>query len=739
MTAKEITMKEKVLRIWQNLTSRKMTIRQKMLILVLSCSVISILILSAVMLYGMLAIRAEAIETCQEIGEMAATRSSATLREEEYAHLVFLAQEEADNIDSVLNEIKSCVEMLQRTATRISNQPWEYSPRRIAEPKRGDGGDYMAWVFYSPLLLDRQSVQEELSLAANMQDLLVEVAAIVGEGESATTYIASSSGFIIEADNALPDWCFPNDSATEPATFNFMEREWFRRGRTEGKLFFTAPYFGGRDGGLAISCAAPYYRNGTFAGVVGLGASLSAISHIIFNIELDKHGSCFVLDGDGHILFSQDESGVLAADKKLTNDLRRHENQNIALIAKEMTKGSEGIIPLTIDGENYYVAFSPIKNINWSFGAVVNASAVTELLNANREFIKSATREEVGDINKKIRLTIFFMVFAVAVIVLIASGAGWWLSKKFTEPILELSNNVREISSGNFDKKISIQTGDEIEHLATCFNAMTGELQTYMKNLTAVTAEREKISTELNVAKDIQRGMLPHDFDFNRSDFEIFATMNAAREVGGDFYDFYLLDENHLAVTVADVSGKGIPASLFMVISKTVLKNFATFAASPDNYAAVLSCANNQLCKGNDEMMFVTVFFGVLEISTGRFVYVNGGHNPPVIYHRAANSCEFLSVKKNFVLAGMENVQFKQQEIKLEHGDLIFAYTDGVNEAMNEAHEEYTSARLLKFMNGTNCDADLKTLLAAVRADVASHVGKAEQSDDITMLALRRN
>ena len=314
-----------------------------------------------------------------------------------------------------------------------------------------------------------------------------------------------------------------------------------------------------------------------------------------------------------------------------------------------------------------------------------------------------------------------------------------YLNKTVLTPIKELTDGVREIASGNLDKKLSIKTGDEIEHLATCFNAMTDELQTYMKNLTKVTSEKERISTELNVAKDIQLGMLPHEFEFDRKDFDIFATTNAAKMVGGDFYDFYLLDENHLVITVADVSGKGIPASLFMVISKTVLKNFATFANAPDDYAAVVSCANNQLCQGNEEMMFVTVFFGVLEINTGKFIYVNGGHNPPVIYHAKENTCEFLNVNKNFVLGGMEDVPYQQQEINLSNGDFIFVYTDGVNEAMNIDNEEYTSEKLLEFMNTTNCRANLQDLLAAVKSDVEKHVGDAEQSDDITMLALRRN
>ena len=373
-----------------------------------------------------------------------------------------------------------------------------------------------------------------------------------------------------------------------------------------------------------------------------------------------------------------------------------------------------------VDG--FVTSMLPIKN---SADKVTGLLCVTRPMEDMRYFRKLYLRDT------------FFATAAGLLIVFIIYSS--FLKKTVLTPIKKLTDGVREIASGNLDKKIDIHTGDEIEHLATCFNAMTDELKNYMENLTKITAEKERISTELNVAKDIQLGMLPHNFNFGRADFDIYATTNAAKSVGGDFYDFYLLDENHLVMTVADVSGKGIPASLFMVISKTMLKNFTTFANAPDDYAAVMMNANNQLCQGNEEMMFVTVFFGVLEIDTGKFIYVNGGHNPPIIYHAKNNSCEYLNVNKNFVLGGMEDVPYKQQETTLEHGDLIFTYTDGVNEAMNVDNEEYTSERLLEFMNATDCRADLQTLLAAVKADVAKHVGAAEQSDDITMLALRRN
>ena len=315
---------------------------------------------------------------------------------------------------------------------------------------------------------------------------------------------------------------------------------------------------------------------------------------------------------------------------------------------------------------------------------------------------------------------------------------GTNLSRRFVKPINELSEGVKEISNGNLDKKLNIHTGDEIEHLATCFNAMTDELQTYIANLAKETAEKERIATELDVAKDIQNGMLPKDFP-TRADFELFATMTPAKEVGGDFYDFYFLDETHLAITVADVSGKGIPAALFMVISKTVLNNFAETFYKQNGLAPVVEAANEQLCANNEAMMFVTVFIGVLDLETGEFTFVNAGHNPPVVYHAEENHCDFLDVKKNFVMGPMDGMPFAEQKITFKRGDLIFIYTDGVTEALNVADEEYLPDRLIKFMNSTDCRADLETLLKNIRGDVADHVGEAAQSDDITMFALRFN
>lgn len=334
---------------------------------------------------------------------------------------------------------------------------------------------------------------------------------------------------------------------------------------------------------------------------------------------------------------------------------------------------------------------------------------------------------------------ILAMVVVIVLIIVAVTWQGRRMGDRFVHPILDLSNGVREIAGGNLEKKLDIKTGDEIEHLSICFNAMTDELQSYMKNLTKVTAEKERIATELNVATNIQESMLPNIFPPfpERSDFDIFGAMHAAKEVGGDFYDFYMLDEKHLVVTIADVSGKGVPAALFMVISKTILKNFALTMTGENDLAAVVACTNDQLCQNNDAMMFVTAFVGMLDVTSGKFYYVNAGHNPPLVYHKREKKFAYIDVKRNFVLGGMDEMDYESQELTLEPGDKLFLYTDGVTEALSESEELYGEQRLLNCLNSISVDGlPLKEIQHHVQEDLQKHVGTAEQSDDITMLVL---
>lgn len=246
-------------------------------------------------------------------------------------------------------------------------------------------------------------------------------------------------------------------------------------------------------------------------------------------------------------------------------------------------------------------------------------------------------------------------------------------------------------------------------------------------------ADKQQIASELSVATHIQTSMLPRIFPAfpAQKEFDIYAMTNPAKEVGGDFYDFFLVDDDHLAVVVADVSGKGIPAALFMVIAKTLIKDHAQRGTSPD---VVFTEVNRLLCEANDEGMFVTAWLGVLELSTGHLSYVNAGHNPPLL-RRAGGGYDYLRTRSGFVLAGVEETRYRSCSLELAPGDALFLYTDGVTEATDAEKQLYGEERLAAALN-SHKDYAPKELLSAVRDDVEAFVGQAPQFDDITVLSL---
>ena len=314
-----------------------------------------------------------------------------------------------------------------------------------------------------------------------------------------------------------------------------------------------------------------------------------------------------------------------------------------------------------------------------------------------------------------------------------------YVSDRRTSEGRSASTGVRRISTGEDGEersaisKLNIRTGDEIQALSEAIKTMELEINEYIQDLTAVTAEKERIGAELNVATQIQADMLPRIFPAfpEREEFDVYATMNPAKEVGGDFYDFFLVDDDHLAVVIADVSGKGVPAALFMVIAKTLIKNHAQNQEAP---GTVFTQTNEQLCEGNDAGLFVTGWMGVLEISTGKFVYVNAGHNPPLL-KRAGGTFEWLKSRPGFVLAGMEGVRYRENTLQLEPGDRLYLYTDGVTEATNSHEELFGDERLQNALN-EYMDLPVEQFLPKIKECIDAFVGDADQFDDITMLAL---
>ena len=296
--------------------------------------------------------------------------------------------------------------------------------------------------------------------------------------------------------------------------------------------------------------------------------------------------------------------------------------------------------------------------------------------------------------------------------------------------IRKINDSLAQITEGNLNVTVDVRDNVEFASLSDDINSTVATLKNYIDEAAA------RLDKDLEIAKKIQHSALPSVFPPypNRKDFSIFASMDAAKEVGGDFYDFYLLDENHLAFVVADVSGKGIPGAMFMMTSKTLIKSHAESGLAVNE---VFTQVNAQLCQNNEAGMFVTAWMGILDLETGLIRYANAGHNPPVVRHKDG-SYEYLKGRANFVLAGMEGVRYKEQQLQLQQGDEIYLYTDGVTEAHDINKKLFGEDRLLISLNET-AGMTVDEICRKVKADVDAFQGEAEQFDDITMLCVRLN
>ncbi len=321
-----------------------------------------------------------------------------------------------------------------------------------------------------------------------------------------------------------------------------------------------------------------------------------------------------------------------------------------------------------------------------------------------------------------------------AVVILVQSV---FLHRTLLHPLKLMSEEATRFSTENTvaetKLKQTIRNTDEIGTLAGSIDRMEEQIQAYIENLTKITAEKERIGTELALATKIQADMLPNIFPAfpNRPEFVIYASMEPAKEVGGDFYDYFLVDDDHLCMVMADVSGKGIPAALFMMASKIILANNAMLGKSP---AQILTDTNAAICANNREEMFVTVWLGILELSTGKLTAANAGHEFPVLKH-ADGSFELVKDKHGFVIGGMDGMRYKDYELQMEPGAKLFLYTDGVPEATDAGQVLFGTERMLAALN-KNADASPEELLKQVHQDVDDFVKDAEQFDDLTMLCV---
>lgn len=374
-------------------------------------------------------------------------------------------------------------------------------------------------------------------------------------------------------------------------------------------------------------------------------------------------------------------------------------------------------------GERYTIA-DPIKDDTGTIYAFAMSDIPLSFVNASAAIFT----------------TLYTIVLCIAIVIVILIVRAV-MKRRLVQPIRQISGAVEQYTLSRTDESVDrncfsslqIKTGDELEELSHVMAGMEQEISAYEDNLMKAAAEEERVRTELSLASTIQAGMLPQIFPPypDRQEFDIYAMMDPAKEVGGDFYDFFLIDDDHFAIVIADVSGKGVPAALFMMSSMIVINNFASEGYSP---AEVLRHTNEKICRSSKVEMFVTVWFGILDLKTGVVTAANAGHEYPAVRH-PGGAYELLHDKHSFVIGGMDGMDYKEYTCTLEPGASIFLYTDGVVEATNRQEAFYGSERLLAALNTTEGMSAQETL-QIVRADVDRFAEGAPQFDDLTMLCI---
>jgi len=501
--------------------------------------------------------------------------------------------------------------------------------------------------------------------------------------------------------------------------YHYFDHDWYSLPKKLGRPTWTEPYFDEGAGNIIMTTySVPFYSSAggkkTFKGIVTADISLNWLKDLVSKIKINKSGYAFTISESGKFITHPLPGYIM--NSNIFNISLVHNNEKMLGIAKSMAAGKTGFGQCNgiIDpDQKFWISYSWIPSCKWSLGIF---------------FPQIELMEVVKDLHHTV---IVFGVIGILFISLVIA----LIANSITQPLRLLSLTTKNISKGNLDVEIpEFRSKDEIGKLANAFAYMKTSLKKYIRDLTETTAAKERMESELAIGHNIQMGLLPKlapPFT-SRTEFDLFAALKPAKEVGGDMFDFFFIDDDKLCFLVGDVSDKGVPAALFMAVTKTLIKSIAM---GTDNPSEILKRVNSETFKDNESCMFVTAFVAVLNIKTGVLRFANAGHNPPLLAEKNKN-VSFLQVESGCALGVIERPDFVTENLVLKNGDLVFLYTDGVTEAFNEKGEEFSENRLKNEL-ASAADLSAEQIVEKVLEKVSQFSGDAPQSDDITVLALR--
>ncbi|MDD5644792.1 MAG: SpoIIE family protein phosphatase [bacterium] len=501
-------------------------------------------------------------------------------------------------------------------------------------------------------------------------------------------------------------------------SYQYFYLDWYQIPKELKKPAWSEPYYDEGGGNILMATySVPFYREvdrqRKFMGVVTADVSLIWLQEMIASIKIAKSGYGFLISKNG--TFVTHPYNKLIMNETIFSAAEESNNGQLREIGRSMVKGKSDFVPFIsmVNEKNSWLSYAPLASSGWSLGVI---------------FPRGELLSDINRLNRVVLLLGFFGSVILFIILL-------FIAVSITRPIKILADTTRGIGKGNFDFDLcGIKSRDEVGMLAESFVYMRDSLKKYIRDLTETTAVKERMQSELRIAHDIQMGIVPKIFPPfpDRPEFDIYAILEPAKEVGGDFYDFFFMDDEKFCFVVGDVSGKGVPASLLMAITKTLIKTMSKGAAGPNE---ILSRVNKEIAHDNESSMFITIACGILNMKTGELLYSSGGHPMPLVI-RSGGDCDFLKSDTDIVVGIKEDAVYRNNKTYLSPGDVICLYTDGITEAMNKKDELFDEARLKETVDGAR-GGSIREIVLDIRSKIKEFSEGMPQADDITLLVIK--
>lgn len=699
----------------------KFSIRTKLLMAFLGLSLVALIVLGFVALNGIATLNSYSLQSSQTLGENAVADSTVALAKQAEEYLLRLALDQADISNNIFEQVEAEMKITAQLAQTILASSTLDSKTLYSQQQRPPN-IYEATVYVLAPNVELDNVSNELNYTSHMEDAFKSI----HKNNPLLTqlYIGTESGIL-----QLYPWSTGINTSYDPRL-----RDWYINAKQTGEIYWSEPYIDAGGHGLMVTCSIPVSSpQKGFFWVIGADVTIQTINQKIINTQIGELGYAFLLDNKGNVIARPELS---SEDKKWdesfeTGNMLLSDNPALAAIAKNMTEGKKGITMCSLSDGDKYIAYAPLNNTKWSMAIVLPVEEIIAPALNTQSKINEYTDETSTIINleaEKVRNT--YLILFIIIIFMVAA-TSLLLARTIVNPITTLIKGAKALGSGDLDSRVHINSGDELETLAGSFNKMADDLQEYMVELQRTTAEKTRLIKELEIAKGIQRSFLPEK-EPDISGIDIAASNVAATEVGGDFYDFIPIAKDQWGLTIADVAGKGVPAALFMALSRTLVR--ASTTGNP-NVSESIEKANELICADAKTGMFVTLFYAILDAKKKRLRYVNAGHNPPLLLKQQKGNTVLLKAK-GIALGVIENIELEEEEIQLEKGDLITLFTDGVTEAINQKEEQFGQQRLLTLIE-ENRGLSACEIISKIEAEVTAFSGGQPQFDDITLMIIK--